>query len=419
MVPESSLLSAERLRDYPAFNQLGDDDRLVLASRIPVRRASLGDILFRCGDIDSIDIFLLAGRLQLIAEDGRERTIDASSEVAKLPIARLRPRQYTAKALTTVEYFEVDRDLLEALSEQRRKRESIDVGYGVVELDADTDEAQQMLQAFRHDLESNRFVLNSLPEVALKIRSMLDDYDVGAAQLARVINRDPAIAAKVIRAANSSLYFGVSKCETLTEAIVRLGLVTTRQLVLGFALRDLFNSGSPALRKRMTAVWEQSLDVAAISFVLARHTHQFSPEEAMLGGLVSNIGVLAVLNYAENYPKLLADEALLDHWIDTLRSEAGAMVLAHWEFPPELVDVAWGCYDWQRCPGSQADLCDLVLIANLHSFIGKRRRPAPPPIDQVPAFGKLNLGKLTPEMTLQVLAEARGQLDEARSLLAA
>jgi HD-like signal output (HDOD) protein len=139
----------------------------------------------------------------------------------------------------------------------------------------------------------------------------------------------------------------------------------------------------------------------------------------MLAGLVSNIGVLAVLNYAQNYPQLLDNETLLRQWIEKLRGEAGALVLEHWQFPDEIVEVARACEDWMRCPTTHVDLCDLVLVATLHSYIGKRKQPTPPRLDQVPAYQKLALGNLTPELTLQILVEAHDQIEQARAMLAA
>jgi HD-like signal output (HDOD) protein len=413
-------LNIERLRDFTSFRNLPEDDLLVLAGRMQIKELRRGEVMFECGDIDSQEIFLLAGKLQLIAEDGRERVIEARTTAANLPIAKLRPRQYTAKALTNVEYFSVDCDLIESLLENQSEQQDMEIGYGVIEVGHDADdETLEMLHAFRTDLDARKFKLSSLPEVAMKIRNMLDSNDVGARQIAEVVNRDPVIAAKIIRAANSPIYFGAAKCESVQSAIVRLGLLTTKQLVIGFTLRDLFDISAPLLKKVMTETWQQSVDVAAISFVLARHTKLYDPEEAMLAGLVSNIGVLSVLNYAKNYPQLLENETLLHQWIDKLKGEVGAMVLENWQFPEEIVEVARGCEDWPRCPTTRADLCDLVLVATLHSYIGKRRHPAPPRLDQVPAYQKLALGKLTPELTLQILVEAKDQIAQARSLLAA
>lgn len=411
-------LSTERLRAFTSFRNLSEEDLLIFAGRLQVKEARRGDVLFECGDIDSQEIFLLTGRLQLIAEDGRERVVEAATPAANLPVAKLRPRQYTAKALTNLEYLSVDCDVLESLFERQNEIEDMEVGYGVVEMGVDDDDSNEMLHAFQRDLEARKFRLTTLPEVALKIRSLLDNQDVDARQIAELVNRDPAIAAKIVRAANSPIYFGAAKCETVQNAIVRLGLLTTKQLVIGFTLRDLFQSEVPLLRRLMTESWQESMDVAAISFVLARHTKLFDPEEAMLAGLVSNIGVLSVLNYAQNYPQLLDNEALLLQWTDKLKGEVGALVLENWQFPDEIVEVARGCEDWSRCPTTRADLCDLVLVATLHGYIGKRKQPAPPRMDQVPAYQKLALGKLTPELTLQILVEAKDQIEQARSLIA-
>jgi HD-like signal output (HDOD) protein len=410
-------LTAERLREFTSFRNLSEDDLLILMGRLEIRQARRAAVLFKCGDIDSQDVFLLSGRLQLMAEDGRERVMEAGTAVANLPIAKLWPRQYTATALTTVEYFSVDCDVLDSLGEKRHEENAMEVDYGVEVMEGPDDDTQEMLRAFRRDLEARKFRLTSLPEVALKIRSMLDERDVSAREIAEVVNRDPVIAAKIVRAANSPIYFGAAKCETVQNAIVRLGLLTTKQLVIGFTLRDLFQSQAPLLRRLMTDIWQQSIDVAAISFVLARHTKLFDPEEAMLAGLVSNIGVLSVLNYAQNYPQLVDSEALLRQWADRLKGEVGAMVLENWQFPEDIVEVARGCEDWLRCPTTRADLCDLVLVATLHSYIGKRRQPAPPRMDQVPAYQKLALGKLTPELTLQILVEAKEQIEQARALI--
>lgn len=410
-------LGIEKLREFTSFRNLSEDDLLVLAGYVAVQHARRGDVLFESGDIDSRELFLLRGQLQLVSEDGQERVLEAGTAAANLPVAKLRPRQYTGRALSDLEYFSVDCDLLESLGEKVAAAAD-ELAYGIFELEPEQeDETQEMLRAFQRDLEARKFRLTSLPEVAARIRTLLDDPDVNARRIAELINRDPVIAAKIIRAANSPIYFGAAKCETVQNAIVRLGLLTTKQLVIGFTLRDLFQSTAPLLRRLMADVWQQCIDVAAISFVLARHTRLFDPEEAMLAGLVSNIGVLSVLNYAQNYPQLLDNEALLREWVDRLKGEAGALVLENWQFPDEIVEVARGCEDWLRCPTTRADLCDLVLVATLHSYIGKRKQPTPPRMDLVPAYQKLALGKLTPEMTLQILVEAKEQIEQARALI--
>ncbi|HUH37448.1 MAG TPA: HDOD domain-containing protein [Spongiibacteraceae bacterium] len=412
-------LNVDKLREYTTFRNIADDDLLVLCNQLKVQRAGRGEELFRCGDIDTAEVFLLVGKLQLIAEDGRERSIDASDEAARMPIARLRPRQFTARAMTHVEYFQVDCDLIEALSHQVQEARALEADYGVTEIEQDWDEREEMLAAFKDDLQANKFTLTSLPEIAISIRKALDEEKASFDSIAKVVNRDPAIAAKLVKAANSPIFYGSQKCDSVKTAIARLGLLSTRQLIYGFTMRDLFKSEQPLIKKHMAAAWEHAINVAAISAVLARHTRLFAPEEAMLAGLLSNIGVVSILNYAGNYPQLLESDQHLQRWLDTIKGEVGALVLEEWGFPDELVEVARGCEDWLRCPTNKVDLCDLVLVATLHAYIGKRRKPAPPRLDQVPAMTKLSAGKLTPDLTVQLLSEARRELSEARALLAA
>ena len=77
-----TVLSSERLREFTSFRNLSEEDLLILAGSVSIRSARRGETLFQCGDIDARDFFLLNGRLQLIAEDGRERFIDAGSDAA-------------------------------------------------------------------------------------------------------------------------------------------------------------------------------------------------------------------------------------------------------------------------------------------------------------------------------------------------
>ena len=149
---------------------------------------------------------------------------------------------------------------------------------------------------------------------------------------------------------------------------------------------------------------------------LAQHHGCF---RAMLAGLLSGIGEFAVLQYAVNYPSLFNDESQLQTWCDTLCGPVGKQLLEKWHFPQELADVAGSAQQWFRNVHEEADLSDLVLLATLHSYIGKRRIPAPPFINDVPAYAKLNLGELTPEKSLIILEQAQSQLDAARQLLAA
>ena len=277
------------------------------------------------------------------------------------------------------------------------------------------EEASVLLAAFYKDLEAERLVLTSMPEVALKIRKMLIDPDVEADQLSNLINLDPAIAAKLMRTANSALYGATTPCDSVQSAIVRLGLKTTRQLVLCYTMRDLFRHDAPELKNAMTGAWEDTVYVAAICFALAQRAGGFSPEQAMLAGMMSNVGVLSVYNFLGNYPHIYQNAENLEAAANLLRGEVGALVLQRWEFSEDLVTCARYCQDWQyKSDAEGADMCDLVLVATLHALIGKRKIPQ---IDTVAAFDKICAGKIGPEIAANFLKEAKDDINEAKRLI--
>ena len=76
-----------------------------LSRTLYVQSAKPGEQLFRAGDTNAQDIFLVSGELKLIADDGRSHLVTANSGAARHPIARLRPRRYTAVAKTAIDYL--------------------------------------------------------------------------------------------------------------------------------------------------------------------------------------------------------------------------------------------------------------------------------------------------------------------------
>jgi len=331
----------------------------------------------------------------------------------------LRPRQYTATTVRDTQVYIIDADILEQLEAEQGKQSSSEMEAFFIDQHADPREAerQEMLAQFRSAVKHNTFILPSLPEVALKVRKVLEDPNANAEKIATLVNADPAIAAKLIRAANSSIYHGVAQCDTTRNAIVRLGLSNTRQLVVSFAIRDLFESKYPVLKTLMGEAWAHSVEVASISFVISRMTKglAFSDEELLLAGLLHNVGVIAVLAFVENKPALIENNEKLRIVIDQLQAEAGATILEHWKFPREFVRVAKEVTDWTRDPKSSADMCDIVQVAKLQSFM-RLRKPLPVRMDKVPAFHKLPLGELTPELTIQILDDAKSLISETKSL---
>lgn len=265
------------------------------------------------------------------------------------------------------------------------------------------------------DIKNNRLKLPILPEIAFKVRAAVSDTNAAAAAIAKAVSSDASIAARLLQVVNSPLYRGANAINNLQSAIARLGPPLVRNLVTSLILKQLFQTKSSLLHQRMQALWEHSTQVAAISHILARKFTRLQPDEAMLAGLIHDIGVLPILQKAENYPELLADEAQLNDIIDKLHASIGRMILETWKFPPELVAAAAEHENLMRI-SDQVDYTDIVTVANLHSYLGSKHRHARVKFIDVPAFTKLGL---TPETSLSTMEEAAAEMKDVKSMLAA
>ncbi|ROR32113.1 HDOD domain-containing protein [Inmirania thermothiophila] len=230
-------------------------------------------------------------------------------------------------------------------------------------------DAAAYIERIREDLEADRLVLPTLPEVALRVREVVDDPDADADAIAEAVAQDGALAARLVQVANSPLYRAARPIEDLHTAVTRLGLGVVRNLVTSFAMRQIFQPTTEAVDEALRALWAHGVEVAAISAALAKARPGFRSDEALLAGLVHDIGKLPVLALAELEPDLGGDPVLLAEVLSTTHAELGRAILEAWDFPEALVKVAAEHDDLER-KATEADYVDIVQVANLQAYLG-------------------------------------------------
>ncbi len=263
------------------------------------------------------------------------------------------------------------------------------------------------------DLENGTLMLPTLPEVALKVREVVDEPDVTAAQLAEIIITDAALSTRLLKVANSALYRGRMPTETIQMAVSRLGLTLVRNLVTSLVMEQMFQATSNRLDKRLHVLWEHSREVSAISQMLGSKQAGIKNDEAMLAGLIHNIGVLPILMKAEETPGLLQNTALLDNVIEALYPRIGAAILESWKFSDEFIAVAAGHNDLDRAANSSPSLVDIVQVANLQSHFNTDKALDASTLEKVQAFKTLNIDI---EMDVDELDENSEEYAEALAL---
>ena len=244
------------------------------------------------------------------------------------------------------------------------------------------------------------------------------EKDLGINEAVKIIGVDVSIVAKLIQLANSPLYSPISPITNCHAAVTRLGLDQTRKLVMGISLKQLFRCKNPQLMEKMQTLWKNSLYVSSLSFVLAQENGTVNPEDALLAGLVSDIGTIPILHFAEQYPNEYPNLDVLDSAIPFLSPPVGSLVLHTLGFAPELAGIPKYAEDWfYESEGDKLNLIDIVILAKLHSYFGTNRAKEIPYLNSIPAYTKLKNSKLTPDFSLDVLHKAKHRINAAMNFL--
>lgn len=266
-------------------------------------------------------------------------------------------------------------------------------------------------------MQSDKLALPTIPDVSFKIRRAINDDRANNSKIARVVQIDPSITARLIQIANSPLYRGRRKIESCPEALTRIGLKASQDIITAFAMKAVFNAKSPLIRKKMQDLWAHSSYVAAISAVFAHKTPGFDPDRAMLAGLIHDIGIVPILTYADKRPEILENPRDLAETVKSLRAEIGIQIIRKWDFPADFEDVIKHAENWRREGNEKPDYTDIVMIAQLHSFIGKVDIKKMPKMDELPAYKKLVAGHLDADQSINILDLAKDEIEHIRQML--
>lgn len=279
------------------------------------------------------------------------------------------------------------------------------------------DDSNPLLLRCQQDMQSEALTLPTLPDISLKIRKAINDNKANNTKIARVVQIDPAITGRLIHIANSPFYLGRKKIESCPEALTRLGLKAAQHFITSFALKSVFVGKSLYIRKRMQDLWAHSSYVAAICAVLAHKTRGFDPDRAMLAGLVHDIGAVPILTYADRHPELGREPSHIEQTIQELRATIGVIVLRKWNFPSDFEDVVINAENWWRHTESEPDYTDLVILSQLHSFVGTLQIHKYPRMDEIPAYRKLLKEDTSTDISKNILGLAKEEIWQIQQML--
>lgn len=267
----------------------------------------------------------------------------------------------------------------------------------------------------QEELEANRLILPTLPDIALKVREAVAEGRASSQELADMIVTDPALSARLIQVANSPLYRGAVEVNSIQMAVTRLGSATIRTLITSLVMQQMFAPTSKILEHYFRETWQQGVNVSAISRALASLTTHLDADEAMLAGLIHQIGKLPILALVENIPEFRDSPARLDKLLEKAHGPIGKIIMDTWEFPDGLKRVPSEYADLQRNVGEPADYVDLVQVAFLQSIVGKDHPLNKIAWKTIPSFAKFDLSHDVEVLDIEGVPE---KIDQTQSMLA-
>lgn len=266
--------------------------------------------------------------------------------------------------------------------------------------------------------------LASLPTLYYRIRELLDDPDVSVNTLANEIAQDPALAAALLRMANSAFYGFPRKIETLTRAISLIGLGQVGEIVLASMLAGSFG-GIHTQHMDMPRFWRGSVSRALLCRALAHQHGEREPERMFVIGLLSDLGHLVMYQAVPDLMGILLDmpAASLEARAEQERAivgcdytEVGAALTLSWRLPLSFGAIVGG----QLSPPLAGEFAAEAALLNIAVHVAQCMG------DGLPITGEtigcheeaFELARLDPAILPVLMEQVQGQLEQVIGALA-
>jgi HD-like signal output (HDOD) protein len=279
-------------------------------------------------------------------------------------------------------------------------------------------DAFAFVQSLALEMSAGKIEIPSFPDVAVRIRKVLADDNCDAGQVAKVVSAEPAMAARLLQVANSAaMNPNGMRITELKTAIARVGFSNVRSVSLAYAMDQIKNAPTLLpIRKPLNELWERSVKVAAMAYVVARRWTKVNADKALLSGLMHGMGRVYILTRAVKHPALFSDAESYQQIVRDWNTPIAKAVLESWEIAPEIIQAVEHYENLEREGSGAADLTDVLTIANL--LVSFHTDPSALEIRLQETAATRRLG-LTPDACQKALQETAGELASLRQALGA
>ena len=160
----------------------------------------------------------------------------------------------------------------------------------------------EFIQGLTAELSSPVLIFPTSLTATMDIRRAISHENISNDTVARIISTEPVLSAQILKLSNSVAFNSTGKVNSeLRVATMRLGFVKVRNLTITVGMKQLSeNKGKGEISQLMEGLWTRSLRVGALSSVIAKNLTRISPDNAMLAGLLHDVGKFYILNRANS-----------------------------------------------------------------------------------------------------------------------
>jgi len=218
----------------------------------------------------------------------------------------------------------------------------------------------------------------TLPEITVKVVELVEDPKSTAQDLNKVISTDPALCSRILKVVNSSFYGLPGQIGSINRAIVMLGLNAVKNIAIAASLAKLFRGGDLTTNFSARDLWTHCNITAAAAKMIANSLKLGLSDEAFLGGLVHDIGIMVEMQFDRNKlievlrrvgadskgipatDMLEAEQAVFD----ATHQDFGAGLCEKWKFPKSFAMVTGYHHRPLELPSDSRTLTTLVHVAD-------------------------------------------------------
>ena len=194
-------------------------------------------------------------------------------------------------------------------------------------------------------VEDPNLVLPVLPEIADQVRKVmgneLNDFDA----VAELVETEQGMSARILQVANSPIYAGLERIKSIQQAIGRLGIRETRNILMAVVVQHLFSTNVRQLREMMKRLWLHSIATAYSNEMICQELGVKDSEDFFMMGLLHDIGKLLIIHLLQvgiekgEWRESDITEDTVNQIMTIRHNDLGARLLEKWQYPGSFREV--------------------------------------------------------------------------------